>query len=251
MVNLGEMMTRQGFIVMQEDSIRLMRSGMKTQTRRLMNPQPTDGDPPTWLYHGKSLSLSEAAELSPVYGVVGSRLWVRETHSVDALTAYPCPQCWYKADFDMFCASPNEHIRGCEADKTGVKDGACIACAMNGAKFRWRSPRYMAERLSRFTLLVTDIRVQRLQDITDEDAIFEGCHRRMLGSMATLGYSVAGMERWAYEQNAPPGQCMDTPRLAYANAWNRINGGRRTRKTGMYPWDQNPWVWAISFRSVA
>lgn len=240
-------MTNQGFIVMTGDSIRLLRNSMKTQTRRLMSPQPTGDsrfEAPTWGYHGLALTVAEAAELSPVYGRVGSDLWVKETHSVDALTVYPCPDCWYKADFDMTHSSPNEHIRGCAADRQGAPDGACIACAMNGARFRWRSPRYMSRRLSRCTLQVTELRVQRLQDITDEDAIAEGCHQRVLESGGAM------LGSWGYELNAPPGQWMESPRLAYANAWNRINGARRPRRPGTYPWDLNPWVWAISFRQT-
>jgi hypothetical protein len=240
-------MTR--FIVMADDSVRLLKRGLKTQTRRLMNPQPTTPDP-LWQHGISALSLEAAAALSPVYGKAGDRLWVRETHSVEALTVYPCPVAWYRADFDEFDAcggDPNNHIRGCAAETTGIRDAACIACAMNGARFRWRSPRYMAKRLSRITLQITRVRVQRLQDITDDDAIAEGCARSP--DPDRLGGDFA---RWSYGARNLPGQCMNSPRMAYANAWNRIHGGPRWNiKPGPCPWDENPWVWSVSFRSVS
>jgi hypothetical protein len=167
------------FIVMTDDSVRLLKRNLKTQTRRVMKPQPTDHSPtaapPVWQHGMTSLSLEEAESLSPVYGKAGEVVWVRETHSVEALTVYPCPRAWYRADFDfdefdMCGGDPNNHIRGCAAAETGVADAACIACAMNGGRFRWRSPRYMAKRMSRITLRIESVRVQRLHDITDADA---------------------------------------------------------------------------------
>lgn len=213
MVNLGEIVADIG-ILMTDPSPDLLKRGMKTQTRRVMNPQPAFDDiEGKWQWPSakcKSMvSLSEAAYLGP-FGGKHDTLWVRETHSVEALTVYPCPLAWYKADFDKYelaALRNGEHGRGCSWYMTGRPQADCITCAMNGAKFRWRSPRFMARRLARFTLKTIDIRVQRLKHITDEDAIAEGCTFTDYGPTQYR----TPKEGWCYGRSTHSDQCMSTP----------------------------------------
>lgn len=80
---------------------------------------------------------------------------------------------------------------------------------------RWHSPIHMPRWASRLTLIVTDVRVQRLGDLTDEDAIAEGID-------VTCGL---------------------TPSVTYAILWDKINAKRG------YPWKSNPWIVALTFRT--
>lgn len=87
---------------------------------------------------------------------------------------------------------------------------------MNGRPFRWKPSIFMPRKLSRITLKITEIRVQRLQEISQDDAQAEGCAHSGNG-----GFSSA--------------------RALFAALWDSINGVRA-------PWHDNPWVWAYTFR---
>ena len=86
----------------------------------------------------------------------------------------------------------------------------------------WRPSIHMSRRASRITLEVTDVRVQRLQDISEEDAVAEGAE--------------------PFRLPVHPGNESIRHKLGYAALWDQINGAGA--------WDANPWVWAISFRRV-
>lgn len=104
-----------------------------------------------------------------------------------------------------------------------------------GNQWGWRLKvgRFLPRWASRITLEVTGVRVERLQDISEADAVAEGCD--------PIDTSMHGqLER----------TLMDLPLLndkhpyrnGYALLWEQINGPGS--------WDENPWVWAISFRRV-
>lgn len=104
----------------------------------------------------------------------------------------------------------------------------------------WRPSTHMPRWASRLTLTVTDVRVQRLQDISDADAIAEGVTR------CTWAEDMAGDGRteWHVPECTPgeyPG-CTNshpTPRGPFMELWDQING------TGA--WQANPWVCATTF----
>ena len=117
------------------------------------------------------------------HGQSGDRLWVRETY-----TNYD--PVIYRAD------SGNEK------------------------QTAWNSPLYMPRRFSRITLEITDVRVERLQDISNNDALAEG-----VPDIRTK------------ENNLDMRDCFRAP-------WDFLNA-----KSG-YSWDINPWVWVISFKRI-
>lgn len=78
---------------------------------------------------------------------------------------------------------------------------------------------------SRLTLEVVSVHVERLQDIGEADAIAEGVSQHPAG-------------RWS----AGDAQSGDTAKAAYRLLWNSINGRGS--------WDENPWVWVITFRTL-
>ena len=88
-----------------------------------------------------------------------------------------------------------------------------------GIEQQWRSPIHMPRWASRLTLIVTDVRVERIQDISEADAQAEGCH--VYASSATI------------DCDTPD------PRQEYRRLWNSLHGPDA--------WDANPWVAAIRF----
>ncbi|TIL34252.1 hypothetical protein [Mesorhizobium sp.] len=187
----------------------------KTQTRRVLNPQPEadakfagverDG---SWLFtkgcfYGK---------LKPRY-TVGDRLYVREawrteSHAYDDL-----------APSDMDADYPV--IYEIDAD-----------WSLNMSVGRFRQGMHMPRWASRLTLVVRAVRVQRLQDIGEEDAIAEGC--------APLGSEFLIPGQYLYSDPSKPRTAISAT-SAYESLWNQINEARG------YGWDANPWIVAVSF----
>ena len=179
--------------------VKALLDGRKTQTRRIIK-NPDDG---------VSTCISEN-DNPPVfcftkenrwiprpcpYGKVGDILWVRET--------------W------------------------GIKDNKILYAADAGEKpARWSPSIHMFKDNSRLTLEITNVRVERLQEITEIDAIAEGCRPYF------------DKENPVY-LDCPNGNKMEaaplkSPEQDYARLWNLINGAGS--------WDKNPFVWVIEFK---
>lgn len=191
--------------------VRAILAGAKTQTRRVVTPQPAfaqvyewrgrtlyDGSGRRWFYRGHCLGdvccnqpdFSEALSPFCPYGSPGDDLWVRET--------------WRADDFDpagtIYAADYPEQV---EATRGVV---------------RWRSSIHMPRNRSRITLRVTSVRVERLHAITDADALAEG----VAAEGADTRFSLTGY-----------------PRAMFEGLWREINGAES--------WDANPWVWRVEF----
>ena len=164
--------------------VRAILEGRKTQTRRVIS------DKHEW---ARSNAVRGECWLSP-FGVRGDRLWVRETHAGDNLCGWV-----YRADH------PDADIRAGELD-----DG-------EQTLRRWTPAIHMPRAACRLMLDVVTVRVERLQEISEEDAIAEGVR--------------------------PPGDYGRAPNVAvYRALWDSLNAKRG------YGWDVNPWVWVIEFR---
>lgn len=199
--------------------VRALLDGRKTQTRRVMKPQPPtvidrDGDegpgPEGW---GAS---SEYECIRSPYGVPGDRLWVRETF-MHSFAGENTSACCYLADAGTgrwLQATSEEH-------------------AKSSWKGMWKPSIFMPRWASRITLEITEVRVQRLQEISAEDAIAEGIKRELSCDGENYGWLPAHDGDF---------ELSNFPRNAFAAAWMHINGAES--------WDANPWVWAISFQVV-
>ena len=151
------------------------------------------------------------------YGGPGGRLWVRETWAGDDMCGVV-----YRADH------PDADIRNGDLD-----DG-------EQQLRRWRPSIFMPRWASRITLEITEVRVQRVQDITEEDVKAEGV--RVVGGCAfgkMLGVDIGGDWLGMQEGDDPSAY----PK-AFASLWDTINAKRG------YPWEGNPWVWAITFKVI-
>ena len=99
-------------------------------------------------------------------------------------------------------------------------------------KFKWRPSIYMPKKAARIWLKVTDVRVERLQDMSRDDAIKEGIHY----CECPDGYT--------WKEQADMNKCYITTMWAMKALWNST-----IKKSGidLYGWDANPWVWVIEF----
>lgn len=191
--------------------VRAILDGRKTQTRRVIKPQP-DGEIkaniPYEFYGTKTerIFTDTKAYLAPYS--VGDILWVRETfcevpyehNHVPIKGGYiTIPKYAYKADS--------------ERDYTGI----------------WKPSIHMPREAARIFLRVTNVRVERVQEITPKDAWEEGCR---------IGNS------FPWEKHIPElqQQCRD---ILFKSLWDKINAKRG------YGWDRNPWVWVVAFEKIS
>ena len=181
--------------------VRAILAGTKTQTRRALRWQPdmSPGEPPFDYQEGPGWPGR-----CP-YGEPGDVLWVRETHAL--VRAPDFTSVIYRAD-------GAEHP--CD-DALGIDPEPCDRMSPAAAKrWRWRPSIHMPRRACRLRLLVTDVRVRRVQSISEEDARAEGVR--------------------------PPEH--QTARGAFADLWDSINAKRG------FGWREDPWVWVVSFERV-
>jgi hypothetical protein len=183
--------------------VRAILDGSKTQTRRLLRSE--------WL---RCLDPDDEDDMPNIlagcpYGAPGARLWVRETWAGDDLNGYV-----YRADH------PTAGL-----DAGDLDDG-------EQQIRRWRPSIFLPRPASRITLDVRGVRVERLHDITNTDAMAEGIPQ-------TAGEATrAGL----FDNAATPGHEWDNRTSAenFARLWDTINGKRA-------PWASNPWVWVVNF----
>ena len=202
-------------ILFSSDMVRELLSGRKTQTRRVVKPQPQSAQ----MISDRMASLCYPAMLHRAcpYGAPGDRLWVRETHHVNHTGEVVHYRADYPVDGDPF-----------NADECGEDH------ALEGEK--WRPSIHMPRWASRLTLEVVAVRVERLQDIRPEDAVAEGIPTSK-GVGLIDGETCYMMTTNSGYMRGPRGAVE-----AYKNLWESING--------QCSWERNPWVWVIEFKLI-
>ena len=209
--------------------VRALLAGTKTQTRRPVKPVPEEDQrllivtgPTGFQYVMDSAPMRPYPEARRIrwdfpYGQPGDRLWVRESHAprVDCLGA------WQRSVQEGF-------------NRMGVGE-VCFKATTTPRDWvdKWRPSIHMHRWASRITLEITSVRVERLQDISEADAIAEGVFQKVgdsrFGNMvetATGGQLIYADPRQAREE--------------YRRLWEQINGAGS--------WEANPWVWVVEFQ---
>lgn len=207
--------------------VRAILEGRKKVTRRALK-----------LPHG-FWETSATGELVPIpancpYGKPGERLWVRETWSDVNLQG--APGIAYRADDDIRDLMEEESFldeRGAfnyDDQRTKPYQFACWSeDLISGAEGRWRPSIHMPRWVSRILLEITAVRVERLQDISEEQARAEGITD---GGCNNCGnHEPCGCD-------CPSPSAIDS----FCHLWGEINGP--------HAWDANPWVWVIEFKRV-
>jgi hypothetical protein len=213
-------------IIFSAPMVRALLAGTKTQTRRVLKPQPTlneaglwryppdsvcDGDPKKWVKRfggfcqtdddGLKSFLAPVGKRNFLPYAPGDRLYVREA------------VCWVSA-WGWRYRADNEDLSDKRED---------------GEVGRWRPSIHMPRSASRITLTVTEVRVQRLQEITEADAVAEG---------AEVARGIHGLDGGVMVKTDSP-YVFATPGCWYRELWNSLHGPDA--------WDTNPWVGAYSF----
>lgn len=252
-------------IIFSGDMVRAILAGRKTQTRRVVKPQPV-----AIRHDAAGWELCRTDDHRPLYpetfarsycpfGQPGDRLWVRET-------------CWFRksdgitAFADGTLVTHPTSLRGAKPiwpDKPPEDDWPANAASFAFAK---RSPIHMPRWASRLTLEIVSVRVERLQEIRAADCRAEGCEP----DWDAFHDATDGMEGWEEPEDYIE-ECEEEMdwvnygrrlvhssehkewladreryalRLAFRSAWDQLNAKRG------HPWERNPWVWAVEFKKV-
>lgn len=212
-------------IIFSGPMVRAILAGKKTQTRRAAGLDRFNESPDLWrlgksaaehhaVFHGPGPCRSMAGALCR-YGCVGDRLWAKERWRIagdDHIQLQPTSTCTGPQDVIFFGHYADQKERD---------------------SHRWRSPMLMPRWASRLTLQIVGINVQRVQAISEIEALAEGLE----------------------PPNGPAGTIVPTPvgplclpkstgRDIFALVWDHLN-----EKKGL-SWRKNPWVWVIEFKVV-
>ncbi len=186
------------------------------------------------------------------YGKVGERLWVRETCRADELdngldgVRYPADGAFRAIEDSSEAAE-----RWLELYAYRGQTGATVPAI------------HMPRWASRITLEITGVRVERMQSISEADAIAEGAVYTDFGIEPPKGSIsldggrtfhpvVHGTQRngWHMGDATSHTQCMGSAKYAFANLINRLHGGENWNLKGPGLWEANPWVWVVQFRRI-
>lgn len=218
--------------------IQALLAGRKTQTRRIVNPQPTigySGNPRWGTYEGRRLpnvpkravggtevSVHDLISEYCPYGQPGDRLWVRETWQA------MCDVTGDELDENVPCLW-NEFP--CPKPTDGTVLYAATDPPLNMVdRWRWNPSIHMPRWASRLTLEITAVRLERLHDISEADAQAEGARRAWERQYGYTHYD---------DQHTHPGF---TYRNGFHGLWCDINGEPS--------WDLNPYVRVVEFKAV-
>jgi len=218
-------------IIFSGPMVKAILEGRKVQTRRVIQPQPVfDGEWVSWNVGGKDwFSGVTEDQMRADYGLLarcpcgapGDRLWVRESFGVFGLSPSGV-HLGYKARLPEG-KTLAETDGGLDIRNVDEHATAWAMRALDSE--RWKPSIHMPRWASRITLEIKSIRVERLQEISEADAIAEGMQR----SERTGMYP------------SPEGNC-EFATWAFKYGWDAINGKRKG-----CAWANNPWVWAIEF----
>lgn len=214
-------------ILFKPDMIQAIVEGRKTQTRRLDGLKEINQNPEGWevdIWHFDSRGYRqwqfnkprEFKVVKPRYHI-GQTLYIKEPWATMAI-------------FDNL--SPKELKKGSPLWFTDTDADAPSGCGWDMGKPR--SPMFLMEWMTRNFIQITDVRPERLQDITEDDAVKEGI--RMTDPKD--GEFIAHYNSTKH----PASFNFTTARQAYSELWDEINGESS--------WSSNPWVWVYSFKLI-
>ena len=197
-------------ILFQTDMVKAILEGRKTQTRRIIKNMPT-GD--------QSLDLSDLYDHSPEYfykicpyGKPGDLLWVREAWNT----------------YSEYVSKPDYSVMGTEDFVYRADDNRVD---------KWKPSIHMPKAACRIWLMVEVVRVERLQEISERNAMDEG--------IEAVGYDDVDGTAWkdylAKKGNYYP--YYYSGKKSFKSLWVSMNGPES--------WETNPWVWVVKFRVLS
>jgi hypothetical protein len=227
---------------------------LKTMTRRLKGLEVLNEWPSSWVHDGSKMHVNEKGqlmfnfwnsndgrriEISCPYGKPGDVLWVRENFRVNSWVPDDGEVTFrYEADGKIsdyiYIDDDDRFNKYWEQSCSDLADAGYIIDEDENYKdydykaLRLRPNIFMPKEAARIWLEVTDIRVERLQDITERDVLAEGA-----------GQEVRQMWLFGLDKNGRD----EVYRRSFQRLWKSINGAEY--------WNSNPWVWCVSFRVLS
>lgn len=212
-------------ILFNTEMVRAILEGRKTVTRRVVKPQPfavkQDENAPCWYGHIVSESGKVLLDKPPYRP--GDILYVRET--------------WARGYIESSDAELSNEVWFEEYEKRDESFLDCISSYFYRSDFsaseeaeyhmKWRPSIHMPREAARIFLRVTDVRVERLQDITPDQIDAEGC------------------KEWAY--SAKTGELLPSGPSWFKIAWDNT---LKPKDRALYGWQANPWVWVVEFERI-
>lgn len=245
-------------ILFNADMVRAILDGRKTQTRRIMKVQPESSQfgirrviastehSDIGKYHWSCSNALGSHVRSKLFafplGQVGDRLWVRETWGDMNLEGIPAVA--FRADGGVYSPMDDESF----LDEDGYFNyydprvakydfTTCYPDLINGVDGLWRPSVHMPRWASRITLEITGVRVERLQDISEEDAKAEGVTR----IENNYGNGPAYCDYLLPDLNDTAEWCSNAKR-SFQSLWRSIYGPEN--------WHLNPYVWCVDFKRL-
>jgi len=208
--------------------VRAILEGSKTMTRRVIKPQPDHchrdiiGKPQPWAKDDWDRLLPQIGEteIACPFGEPGDRLWVRETWVPIHDTAIRYRAQGGRRDWPPGFEHQQQLRMAWEKLQPPIRE-------------RWLPSIHMPRWASRITLHVISLRAERLDAITEEDAIAEGFIK-----LPATGRAVLAKGAQYFGEHWP------TARAAFLDLWDHLNAKRG------FPASSNPWVWVVSFKRV-
>lgn len=198
-------------ILFNTEMVRAILDGRKSCTRRLVKPEPQGyfevSEEPLYVYD----TDGKQGKITPPYQS-GDVLYIRETWTEE------CEKYYYRADYGGDYLDPCETLSGGYPASCRNHPG-CDGCMATSTRIHWRPSIHMPKEAARIWLKVTDVRVERLQEIPGEDLIKEG-----------IDLFQSNYVRDAFDE--------------FTNIWNSTI---KKSDLNCYGWDANPWVWVIEF----
>lgn len=213
-------------ILFNTEMVRAILDGRKTCTRRICKDANEctvpdmdfyNADKRTYAVHNfadkkHTEQLSIAERTCPI--CPGDVLYIRETWTEE------CGKYYYRADYDSDYLGPCETLSGGYPASCRNHPG-CDGCMATSTRIHWLPSIHMPKEAARIWLKVTEVRVERLQDITSEQIGREGVE-------VEYPHVLNGEEK----------------RYAFSTLWNNTI---KKSDIDRYGWDANPWVWVIEF----
>jgi len=223
-------MAKETGLIFVSESIPRLLDGSKTMTRRVIAPQPElNGQVWTWQAQKGVICQWKADDLCPIgnmnipvdycpFGGIGDRIWVKE--------AWACG-----THMGQLVKTPKELGEDMwVAWKENYNDDAPALKQLS-----WKSPRFMPKKYARIWREITSVKVERVQEISKEDAEAEGIKYN-----PKYGWLIPPCIK--YE---PFPSYTGSARLVFRDLWDSRNA-----KCG-YGWEANPWVWGIEFKRLS
>jgi hypothetical protein len=231
--------------------VKALLEGRKTQTRRVVKWKGADG-------LNLDFSGLQASDIGPYWALQSRGMlscWTERAHAYCPY-GYPSDRLWVKEDFtfinadrerDLICIAYNADGESLPTRVDRIVTPEQFADFMGDERVkidpfkRRRYPSMFMNRwASRITLEVTEVRVQRLQEISEEDCLAEG-----IESMGGGYRSCEIIHTGRYKGEPHPHSVVPnrTAKISYKELWESING--------LGSWATNPWAWAITFKVAA